>query len=356
MPELRRTPISEGTSLELVEGTEVVSSVTVVDLQMRIGRTSVRCGGIGGVGTPPEHRMKGYSRRLLENAVQFMTQEGYHVSALFGIPSYYHRFGYAPALVGSEFSMATRDMECAHSNCVSREFEPADAPRIVSLYNQLNEARTGTIVRDPQSWKQFKRGANWTSRVAAFVVLKDDVVVGYASYNLDPWRFGIAEVGCLDGAARDAVLARVAQMAIDMRLERVTFHVPHDDVFARHCHKYGCRFQIDYSSRGNGMARIINQSNLMALLQTELDRRVPAGFAGSLVWETELGRSVSRFGSGTETVLRMPATSLAQLVLGYRDIVRIACEPEAAIPDTALPVVGALFPEGCPFIWLDDRF
>ena len=71
-----------------------VSWLYVFDLAMRIGSTSVRMGGIGGVHTESKHRMKGYMRILVEDTIKYMKKEKYDISILFGIPGFYTKFGY----------------------------------------------------------------------------------------------------------------------------------------------------------------------------------------------------------------------------------------------------------------------
>ena len=98
-PALRRKPFEFGTQLELVSGEQAVSGLNVWDLPLQIGAATVRLGGIGGVYTRREHRMKGYSRYVIEESLAFMREEGYHVSALFGIENYYPKYGFATALI-----------------------------------------------------------------------------------------------------------------------------------------------------------------------------------------------------------------------------------------------------------------
>ena len=85
-----------------------VSWLTVIDYRMRIGSAQVRMGGIGGVGTEQAERMKGYSRGLMEDSVRYMRDEGFDVSALFGIRDFDPKFGYAVCLRSSTITMATR--------------------------------------------------------------------------------------------------------------------------------------------------------------------------------------------------------------------------------------------------------
>src|SRR5215213_10701785 len=80
-----------------------VSRVVIVPMVMRIGAAVVRMDGIGGVGTEEEFRNQGYSRRLMETAVQQMQQGDAALSTLFGIQDFYQKFGYETT--GPEYSV-----------------------------------------------------------------------------------------------------------------------------------------------------------------------------------------------------------------------------------------------------------
>src|SRR5215211_4927437 len=95
---------SSGTSdvLLQLDGRQA-SRVVIVPMLMRIGAAVVRMDGIGGVGTEEEFRNQGYSRRLMETAVQQMQQGDAVLSTLFGIQDFYQKFGYETT--GPEYSV-----------------------------------------------------------------------------------------------------------------------------------------------------------------------------------------------------------------------------------------------------------
>ena len=107
--------IDEGRSHQRVmriDGEEVCH-LWVIDHTMRIGGAHVRMAGIGDVYTNRAHRMKGYMRQLYVDTVSYMTDQGYEVSMLFGIPNFYTKFGYASSIPTVHFAIKTRDAEAA---------------------------------------------------------------------------------------------------------------------------------------------------------------------------------------------------------------------------------------------------
>jgi len=363
MVAMRRTPNERGTRIELVlDGTDKgVSGLSVIDLEIHIGPVRVRCGGIGNVGTDREYRMKGYARQVLQEGLAFMAEAGYHVSILFGIPDFYPKFGYVSALVDCESAVATRDAETAEGRYAVRDFAPDDAPAVAALYEATHGRRTASAVRDPAAWRGFRLGAGWTDRVGAFVVTEGDAVVGYANVNLDPWRFGVGEVGYRDPTVYGTLLGEMGRLAVESRVERVTFHAPPDDPFVSYCQRYGCETKLVCRRRASGMARIIRQRELLGLLQPLFEQRLAAsalaGWNGVLRLRTDLGEDRIVLGrSGRELDVQIPQELLTQWVFGYRPVSDLTFEPDARVDAEALPVLEVLFPRGYPYMWPADRF
>ena len=86
---------------------EPIARVIIADRRMRIGCAQVRMGGIGGVWTDPQHRKQGHMRAVMNRAVQFMRDEGFEVSLLFGITDFYPRWGYATMIPDQRLTIAT---------------------------------------------------------------------------------------------------------------------------------------------------------------------------------------------------------------------------------------------------------
>src|SRR3954453_6375447 len=99
-PELQltyRTEPDGSTRVDLMHADRSISWLWIVPLTIRIGKAVVRMDGIGGVNTLEEYRHRGYSRRVLEAAVERMRQGDAALSMLYGISNFYPKFGYATA-------------------------------------------------------------------------------------------------------------------------------------------------------------------------------------------------------------------------------------------------------------------
>ncbi len=347
--------------IEVLVGKEPVSSLVLHDLWMRIGRTPVRCAGIGAVQTRPEHRLKGYASRAMVRAVEVMHEKGFHLSALFGIADFYHRFGYSSGLVECESTVLARDAQDAEAQLEVRAFRPEDASAVAEMSEARQAWRTGSIVRDPAVWKGFRWSPHWSEHVEAFIVIDGRQIVGYAAYDPKAEQLVVGEVGYAGPAVFGTLLSHLAQAALDRRAEQIHLFLPPDDLFLEYCHRFGCKTELTYSRDAEGLVRVVNQEGLLRALHPHFAERLHAGglggWQGTLVVRTDLGESQIQFGSGGPSfTLAVPQWMLAQLLLGYRSVTDVLLESAAQLSTEVLLVLNLLFPAGYPYVWAADRF
>jgi len=91
-------------------GDTVVSGLGVVKKQMQIGSVAVKMGGIAGVWTDQNHRMKGYASQAMWESIALMERKNCDMSILFGIADFYHRYGFAVAFAGQSMQVATAQL------------------------------------------------------------------------------------------------------------------------------------------------------------------------------------------------------------------------------------------------------
>lgn len=359
MPTIKRSAFDQGTRIEVMVDDAVASSVIVVDRTIRIGNVPLRMGGIGDVSTRRAHRQQGYARLMLEDSVAFMKEAGYHFSALFGIPNFYPKFGYTPGLPGVDSSMATRDAEFITARYPIRAMQPSDRQRVAEIYEQMNANRTFSCVRNPATWQGFRIGAGWNDRIDAFVVLKGDDIIGYASYDLDPWRCAFGEVGYSTPDAWSTILAEAARQAGEKRVEKLTIHAPADDPLVHYARRYGCSTSLSYARNAHGMVRLIDQTDALRQVQHLLKQRLEAScqsWRGTLIFSTDISTDAVELGAGPTVTIKLPQSLLSQWLVGYCEVSASLFECDVQVPETVLPALQAIFPMGYPYIYASDRF
>ena len=354
-----------------IEGEEDVSRLWLHEYDMRFGSVLLKMGGIAGVGTNEEYRNKGYSRRVMEDSTVLMTEHGFDVAMLFGIPNFYPKFGYATVLPETWVELDTADAQTAVSTHQVRKFEMRDASKILELYAANNADRTGTPVRDAARWKGFKMGSNFGISAAPFVVLdKADEVIGYFVCDDVEENCTFCDIGFQNRTIFETVVRFLADRASRIDAEHIACSMPADHPFAIFCRRYGCRTTIRDSKNGGGMMRIINQSSTLKQVTGELEKRLRRSahlsqWSGKILISTDLGQDCLGIDRGRVAHIRsaanafhldIPQDKLIQLMMGRRCIEDLAVDPDVSVTGGIIPILATLFPPGYPHVWWPDRF
>ena len=150
-----------------VEDGEVATHFGVWDRRMRIGSAAVRVAAIGAVATLEHHRKRGLMAKTAANCVDRLSEAGYDLSLLFGIPGFYHKFGYVRSFPNSMFYLDVRDNPGAEKAPELTE-GGEDIAAFSEQYNRENEGVTGTWVRPtygtnrkPGTYKLYRFSAGY---------------------------------------------------------------------------------------------------------------------------------------------------------------------------------------------------
>ncbi|MEM2981407.1 MAG: GNAT family N-acetyltransferase [Thermoproteota archaeon] len=350
-------------------GGSPVSWLIINDLEVKVGKSFLKMGGLGGVGTLEEHRMKGYSRRVIEYSVEYMAKNGYDVSMLFGIPDYYIRWGYATTLSKCKITMPLRNAERARPGLRARPMAKEDADAVLDIYELTNRFRTGPVKRYRGEWFKFRIGSTWNI-LADGTVFEDESgrIVAYCASDRWPRVMRITEVGAKEIPLYEHVLRYACDMAIQKKATELEIYVPFDHPFAELCKSLGCTVSIEYPYASDGMGRIINLHStfrkLIPELEERLERSCVRNLPSKISFKTDLGivtleisgACLSLSETGSENWIELPQWVLMQLILGYRSPENILADNIVRYEGKIMETLQALFPSGHPYIWLSDWF
>jgi len=358
--------------LGLSEEKPNVSRLWALTLDMRIGSILVKAGGVAGVGTDETERGHGYASLVVAEATRFFADTNHDIAVLYGIPDFYHRFGYIPVLPVTTVFLELKDVLTvrppAANGFTTRAVQPDDWLAVLNLYEYNNAARSGTLKRPRATWQGYRRGTQWEYQVETMVVTNgSSEVIGYAAFDDVDNACRVAELGYQSAAVFPTLLATMIEKAQRCRTDQIEIHLPPDHPFARFCRTYGCRVVTTYQRNQDGMARIINARSLLEKLTPLLTERAAAQpeFNGSLALQTEEGAVTLAVNDGHVTVtddaspawtLTLPQAQLAQLVMGYRGIQEINLDEGVEAPPAAIPLIDVLFPVGQPWMACTDYF
>ncbi len=364
-PAIRVTSTPTSHKIELVINDVAVSWTTIFDFQQQIGHGVVRTAGIADVRTHDDHRFKGYSRRVMENAIRVMRQYGFDMALLFGIPAFYPKYGYAPAYPVPHFSMPVRHAETPQANGYEIvPYEPRHLSAVLKMYHENNRGRTGPWRRDPKLWKVFRKGLGYKTKSIVKVLLDaKQKTVGYFVCDDSNLTATFIEVGYATMAVFPDILRAMAEYAWSQRLENIKMVLPEDHEFIDYCKPRGLSMEKSWRKDGGPMIRLVNIPSTFTKISDDLAARMRQ--AGSLNIRTNLDSVNLSWQSGKMRVgpaerkgasVQLPQWALAQLIHGYRKASSFAGEGILKGNAQALEILEEMFPVHPHFHYAVDQF
>ena len=376
---IRTIPEDDGSiRVALMRGEEELSRTFVIPMTIRIGRAEVRVDGIGGVATPEQHRHRGYSRRVLEVAVDLMTSGDAPLSMLYGIPHFYPKYGFAT--LGPEWTIAPVSLDeriDLPDGSTARDGAPGDLAALQRLYRHETGHAVGPVVRDDSWWVWRKlEQALEPGKDQVRVLERDGRVAGYAWRASYSWwmqqiaedrppalRIGEAFAADLDAAEAMLAVCRLWARALDLPV--LTLAIPPDCRVGRAAQLQGSRVTALYGDEAEFMGRTTGLHALLRAMAPELDARWRP--AGMTPFSATIATGVERVTiSGDETGVAVDAglPGGVEVALDPGTVARLALggfDPELVLARHDLPaammrVLGALFPKRTPYIYPADRF
>jgi len=344
---------------------EDASGCAVWELQMRVAGVWLKMGGIGGVGTRPEHRFKGQARRVIVNALRWMRRGGYDVTLLFGITGFYPKFGYAPAFPRTR-SYLDVDV-AAGANALGYRFVPYGPKylkRVLGSYHRTVSDMTGPVRRLPKRWRPFREGLNWGPRIACRVALdRAGRFAGYYASDDQGATIELVEASLIDVAGAGDVLRAAAADARERGQERVVLNLPEDDPVVRSARPLGVLTEIHCARDGGPLFRLIDVSSTLR----KLAPRVGSGFEGmgALSVRTNLDAVGLRWSRGKLKVTdaipgspnaKLPQWALGQMIVGYASASSLAAAGVLRAPARAVRAFEEMFPQRPHFYYANDKF
>lgn len=332
----------------------VIAHVGVWGYPMRIATARVRTGGIGCVAMHGDYRKRGLMARLFGATVDSMRQNGYDMSILFGIPDFYHRFGYGRAWARTRHIVLSADLHVSADAPRLRRFSPRARKDLDALYNRQYATLTGTAVRPtyqrnrrPKQWRGFS-WAKPSGKIAGYVIVtrKADKLVCVEVCG--PTDEALAALGAL--ARRE----RAAEICFD--------YLPHPHPVAKRIRRGSCRLEVNYSRSGGPMVRTVDLPGVLTKLSVELRRRLQSSHLARwrgkiLIADGEAG-AVLTVGRAGVTVARGDAAphaihgghEIAQLLLGSDEPMAIVEAHRTRLTGQARELLGVLMPHQHPML------
>jgi predicted acetyltransferase len=345
---------------------ELAGALRLTTETVRLGEARLRTGGLGWITTEGRHRQKGVCRALMLDAFKYMPAHNYHVAMLFGIPNFYHRFGFATTLSDYTITMELEDALTASRGIHrAREAKPGDIPVIQKIHNANDTDVSCSLIRSSAHVTN-----KWDHRCKGMRVLTDDKgkVVGYFIARKTGDHLAVEEVGVADATLCDAVLDACAQRAGEETVGRIQFMVPPRHVFARFLLQFKTTHHMHIVRDSGGMMAFVNLEETLESLIPEwesllaesnlFDRRVEV----TLLVDGAHYRLRANRGAMDVTPyaginkVSLSAADLMHLVTGYFYVEDILAKRRRMITAEARALLEVTFPKRDPYVWQFDRF
>ncbi len=185
---IERDPYYEPEQTRVLEiDGRLVASVTCFYRPSYVGGEVVDAGCIGSVCTHPDHRQKGYVRRLLAEAVEWMTAQGWQWSFLYGREEIYGGSGWQ--MLASYDVIADLRPSCElGQGIMDRRANPErDIGVLCDIYDSFCSELTGPTVRSEEYWRQRVLASTpWAGAPQYRIVERNGTPLGY--YNMEGTR------------------------------------------------------------------------------------------------------------------------------------------------------------------------
>ncbi|MBI5095681.1 MAG: GNAT family N-acetyltransferase [Candidatus Hydrogenedentes bacterium] len=344
---------------------EIAGALRLNTETIRIGEARLKMGGFGWVTTAPRFRSKGIARALMNDTLGYLRSHRYDVAMLFGIPNFYHKFGFAVTL--AEYVIAVDVAEGMRLKCGYRlrTAKPGDIAALQRIHH-ANDAdvacsllRTGAHItnRWEQSYKAIQTLTTEQGKVCAY-------------FHAHPENDGlsVAEVGVTDPSTYPAVLSACAAYAVEHNLGKMRFYAPPGHPFARFLLQIKSTHEMRVERDAGGMMAPIDIGETLEHMIPEWESLLARSAARELRTEFALVVNHANFrvranrgaidvaSAPGENKLSVSLTELIQLLTGYLHLDDVIAARRRLIRHEARQLLTALFPKRNPYVWRFDRF
>ncbi len=359
-PGLRR----EHTRVALRDG-ELAGALRLTTDTIRLGEARLKMGGLGWVTTDARHRHCGVASALIGDTLDYMREHGYHVSMLFGIPNFYHRFGYATALAEYSITLSAADLPAAGPGRFRvRAVKPGDIAAIQRIHRDSDADVACSLIRASAHY-----AAKWRRLESANVLVNGNGKVGaYIAAKIVDGTFEVTEAGFDSDFAAAELLSHCARTAADASCARVRFNVPPEHPLARSLAQYESIHEMRLSRERGGMMTFVDVPESLESLVPEWEAQLLQNGRQDIRAEVTLvvdgiahrvqahhGAVSVRPGAGPNK-FSVSGVELIRLATGYVHLEDVLhARPRLLSPD-ARALLACLFPKRNPYVHLFDRF
>ena len=349
---------------------KIVSMMLIIRRQVRIGKPIVNNAIVSPVATRVDREKKGYCSLVMRNAINYMKEQEFDLTTLWGHPWLYTHYGYSPAMVSP--SVAIKPERChpteVKDTFTIQPYEETQAKTVTDIYHQNTINQVLAEIRNPEpfEWKIHNPNVEFQT-----VIDKKGRVIGYyASRQTAPSGRNLLEIGVANTEACKIIFNKSLDYAKEKKLTELICPMSPQHPFAKFAYWQNAELRTTMAS-GAGFARILNMTTLFDEMKKELESRLNHSefYNKTLSLTVKTGKETTTFliGNGEVMIsteeekanytLEVPLSSLNPLVTGYKSIYELLEKKEVVIDSngaitektSAIRLVDVLFPKGTPY-------
>ena len=347
---------------------KIVSMMLIIRRQVRIGKAIVNNAIVSPVATRVAHEEKGYCSLVMRDAINYMKQQEFDITTLWGHPWLYTHYGYSPAMVSS--SVAIKPERCNSTEVEDtfkiQSYEETQAKVVTDIYhlNTINQVLAEIRNPEPFEWKVHSPNVEFQT-----VIDRKGRVMGYYVISQTaPSGRNLLEIGVANTEACKIIFSKLLDYAKEKKLAELICPMSPQHPFAQFAYWQNAELRTTMAS-GAGFARILNMTTLFCKMKKELESRlnhsefynktlslaVKAGKETTTFLTNDGGITVSTEEEKADYTLGAPLSLLNPLVTGYKSIYELFGKKEATIRSRpirkkrdGIRLIDVLFPKGTP--------
>ena len=356
LPEHTRVAVKNG---------QVAGTLRITTDTIRIGEARLKMGGFGWIAVDPDFRKQGVATLLIEDSLAYMRSQRYHVSMLFGVVDFYHRFGFATMLSDYLTSVDVLEAENVdHAPYRVRSGKPGDIAAIHKLHNQDEADVACSIVRSTahvtNQWIRWK----------PVQVITDEKGKVQAYYLPKVTKQGllVEELGTVNHHACGALLHACAQYALEHHAPQIRFAAPPSHPFLKYLLQYESKYEMHVKRNRDGMMAIVDFGETLESMIPEWECRLAQSALFqeraeiTLLIERKPYRVRAHRGAidvtpnSAENKVSLSHAEFVQLLSGYRFLDEVLATQRRILNESGRALLAVLFPKRTPFVWPVDHF
>lgn len=349
----------------LRDGDVIPAMLRRIDMGQYFGGRCVGLMGIAGVGTAPEHRGRGYARRMMEMIVREAFEQGVPLGGLYAsTQALYRQSGFEQA--GHRFLTKIPVARLVGIGKARRvvALTESDHPRVEAVYKKYASLWPGALERAPYGWTRIRK--MWDSEYQGFGVLDEAGELGgylYLSQARDAatgrQELTLSDIAFTSADHAHALIGLLADFEPMANTVTIGGGPMHPLVTLLPQQRYEVKLKDYWMLRVINVAKAIEDRGYSSAVRGAVtlavrDDVVPAN-AGSWRVEVEAGRaSAKRGGAGGVGRVACDIKGLAAMYSGLYTPRQAALLGLCEGDDAGFDVLGAAFAQGTP--WMTDHY